>query len=262
VPHGSDPPEAAPDTLRGVVADLDGVVTRTAVLHAEAWKQVLDELRDRRLARDGGDFTPFSIPDDYPELDGKPRLDGVRAFLRSRDLPVEEGTENDDVVAETVRGIGNRKNAVYRERLADEGARVFEDAVAWLRSARDSGVRLAVVSSSRNCALVVETAGLSDLFDVRVDGETLRELGLAGKPEPDLFAEAIRRLDLDPAEVIALEDAPAGVESARRAGCGLVVGIARDDDADPDRLRERGAHRVVRSLDELPGLRPTEGHDR
>ncbi len=240
------------DRYEAVVADLDGVVTRTARIHAEAWKRVFDELLEVRERRGEGGFAPFEKETDYPALDGMPRLDGVRVFLRSRGLELGEGGEGDGLEDGTVAGIGSRKNEIYRTLLAEREIPVYDDAVRLLRALRGRGLRLAVVSSSRNCARVVRGAGLEELFDARVDGETLRELGLRGKPEPDLFAEAMRRLGARPERTAALEDAPAGVASASAAGCALVVGVWRDGDG--EELRRRGAHVVVRSFEgEGPG---------
>lgn len=234
----------------GAAVDLDGVLTRTAAVHQRSWKGMFDEFLEQRRARGEPGFEPFDGDRDYPQLvDGLPRLDGVRAFLRSRGVELPEGDAEDGLEDETVAGLGARKNALFRSALSRESVEVWDDAVRFLRARRSAGWRVCVVSSSRNCELVVEAAGLSELFDDRVDGVVIGELGMRGKPDPDMFAEAARRLDADTDELAAFEDASPGVRSASRAGYGLVVGVDREGVAET--LREDGAHVVVASFDEL-----------
>jgi alpha,alpha-trehalase len=227
--------------------DLDGVITRTADLHAAAWKQLFDEYLAARAARTGGDFVPFDIDTDYrAHVDGKPRDAGIRDFLASRGIRLPEGTPRDDASQETVHGLRKRKNRYFLARLEEEGVRVYRSAVGLVRQARSLGVRTAVVSSSRNTAAILRVARLTDLFQVRVDGLEAARLQLPGKPDPATFLEAARRLGVAPARAVVFEDATAGVEAGRRGGFGLVVGVGEGDHADD--LRRHGAHIVVADL--------------
>ncbi len=231
---------------RAVIFDLDGVVTRTARVHAAAWKELFDAYLERRL---GDDAEPFTDHDYREYVDGKPRYDGVADFLASRGIELERGDPSDSSDADTVCGLGNRKNGIFRRRLEEDGVEVFDTTVSLIRRLRARGVGTAVVSSSKNCALVLETAGLADLFDERVDGVTSEELGLDGKPAPDIFVEAARRLGVDPGDAAVVEDAEAGVAAGRAGGFGLVIGVDRADHAGD--LRESGADIVVRDLEEI-----------
>lgn len=227
--------------------DLDGVVTRTAELHAAAWKKLFDEYLAAHAARPGAPFVPFDIVADYrAHVDGKPRHAGIRDFLASRAIRLPDGTPRDDPSAETVHGLGKRKNRYFLELLEQEGVRVYQSAVALVREARALGVRTAVVSSSRNTAAILRVARLTDLFEARVDGVEAVRLGLAGKPDPATFLEAARRLGVPPARGVVFEDATAGVEAGRRGGFALVVGVGDRDHAES--LRQHGAHVVVADL--------------
>jgi len=227
--------------------DLDGVITRTASLHAEAWKRLLDEYLAAHL---GPAFVPFDADADYRRyVDGKPRSAGVRSFLAARGIALPAGTPTDDADRDTVHGLGKRKNRYLLTLLDRQGVRVYESAVSLLREARARGMRTAVVSSSRNCAGILRAARLTALFDARVDGVELERLGLPGKPAPDMFLEAARRLAAAPARGVVFEDATAGVEAARRGGFGLVVGVGADEHAAD--LRESGADVVVADLGEI-----------
>ena len=227
--------------------DLDGVITRTAALHAAAWKRLFDEYL---AARVGEEFVPFDEETDYRRyVDGKPRLAGVRSFLAARGIDLPAGTRADDADRDTVHGLGKRKNRYFLALLDREGVRVYESAVSLLREARGRGVRTAVVSSSRNCAAILRAARLTPLFDVRVDGVELDRLGLSGKPAPDMFLEAARRLAVAPARSVAFEDATAGVEAARRGRFGLVIGVGSAEHAAG--LLASGADVVVADLGEI-----------
>jgi alpha,alpha-trehalase len=239
------------------IFDLDGVITRTAAVHARAWKRLFDEYLVSRAGRTGEPFVAFDLDADYHGfVDGKPRQAGVRSFLASRGIEVPRGTPGDDAEQETVHGLGKRKDRYFLELVARDGVEVFESAVAFLREARARGVRTAVASSSRNCAAILRVARLTTLFDVRVDGVDLDRFGLPGKPAPDMFLEAARRLGVLPARTVVFEDATAGVEAARAGGFGLVVGVGADEHASV--LRAQGAHAVVSDLAEvqLEGRRP------
>lgn len=233
-----------------VLFDLDGVLTDTARVHAASWKRTFDAYLEQRERERGERHEPFDRERDYyRHVDGKPRYDGVRDFLRSRGIELPEGSPDDPPEAETVCGIGNRKNALIREAIAETGVDVYESSLRWLRRLRERGLRTAVVSSSANCRAVLEAAGLEGLFDARVDGEVAAERGLAGKPEPDYFLEAARELGVSPERAVVVEDARSGVRAGRAGGFGLVLGVARS--VDPQTLRSAGADRVVRDLGEL-----------
>lgn len=233
-----------------VLLDMDGVLTDTASVHASAWKRMFDEYLRTRAASTGEAFVPFDIDSDYKHhVDGKPRYDGVRDFLRARGIDLPEGGADDPPRAETVHGLGNRKDELVNEVIAAEGVRVFPGSVPLLERLRAAGIKTAVVTSSQNRSRVLEAAGLAGLFDGAVDGHTLVERGLAGKPAPDMFLEAARALGVNPARAVVVEDAISGVEAGARGGFGLVVGVARKDNA--RELAAHGAQRVVTNLTEL-----------
>lgn len=234
-----------------MIFDLDGVVTHTAAVHANAWKRVFDKFLEQQANREGVPFRPFRIETDYPEyVDGKPRYDGVRSFLGSRGISLPEGDPSDGPDAETVCGLGNRKNVLYNELLDEGGVVVFEDTVEQIRAWRSLGLKTAIVSSSKNCAPVLKAAGLTDLFDVRVDGVVSARLGLTGKPAPDIFLKAAELLDVDPKRSVVFEDAVSGVQAGRAGGFGWVVGVDRV--GTPDVLLESGADTVVSDLRRIP----------
>lgn len=237
----------SPARYPAAIFDLDGVITRTAAIHAAAWKALFDAYLARRGDQEGRDYAPFTVDRDYPEyVDGKPRYAGVQAFLQSRGIELPYGDPGDGPERETVCGLGNRKNELFRESLEVQGVAAYADGVGLVQRLRRAGCRTAVVSSSRNCARVLAAAGLEALFDARVDGVERERLGLAGKPEPDMFLEAARRLDATPARCLVVEDATAGVEAAARGGFGCVVGVDRAGHGDA--LRRHGAHIVVTDL--------------
>jgi beta-phosphoglucomutase family hydrolase len=233
-----------------VIFDMDGVVTDTASVHASAWKQLFDDYLTERAAASSEIFRHFDIRDDYLlYIDGKPRYEGVRDFLASRDIDLPEGEPSDPPGRETVAALGNRKNVLFLARLQEEGARPYVSTVALVGKLSERNIRTAIISASRNMTQVLESAGLSELFDDRVDGVLADELGLAGKPDPAVFLEAARRLSVRPARAVVVEDALAGVEAGRRGGFGLVVGVDRGDHASA--LKEAGADVVVSDLEEM-----------
>jgi alpha,alpha-trehalase len=234
------------DDFDAVVLDLDGVVTRTARLHARAWKKAFDEYLDRRTAAGMPPFQRFDEVEDYAAyVDGKPRMDGIRSFLSSMRVSLVEG-DPDSPKPDTIRGIGLRKNSLYLDLLRAEGPGIYDDAVDQVRGWKALGLKAAIVSSSRNCDEVLAAAGLDSLFDVRVDGVAAGRLGLAGKPAPDIFLEAARKLGVPPERAVIFEDAEAGVRAGRRGGFGLVVGVDRTGHAEA--LRRNGADVVVSTL--------------
>ncbi|HKK51626.1 MAG TPA: beta-phosphoglucomutase family hydrolase, partial [Myxococcota bacterium] len=244
------------DQWQAVIFDMDGVLTDTARVHARAWKQMFDDYLESR--GDGGDVARFDIEEDYRHhVDGRPRYDGVRSFLESRGIRLEEGDPKDEPERETICGLGNRKNALFLEQLRRQGPERFEDAVVLVRALRAAGVPVAVISASRNAREVLEEAGMLGLFDARVDGVVAEEIGLEGKPAPDVFVEAARQLGASREQSVVIEDARAGVEAGRRGGFGRVIGVARH--GGEAGLRDAGADLVVETLAEIEvaGLDPT-----
>jgi beta-phosphoglucomutase family hydrolase len=239
-----------PDDIHALLFDLDGVLTQTAKVHAAAWKQTFDEYLKRRAQERGEQFVPFDEQADYDEyVDGKPRNDGVRSFLQSRGIELPEGDDDDPPDAETIHGIGNRKNELVLKLIHEHGVEPYEGSVRYVRAARDAGVPRAVVSSSTNAHDVLKAAGLADLFDHVVDGVVAMREHLKGKPAPDTFLAGARELGVAPANAVVFEDALAGVAAGRAGKFGYVVGVDRVGQADA--LREHGADVVVRDLAEL-----------
>ena len=248
------------DAIEAVIFDTDGVVTDTASVHGTAWARMFDGYLRERADRRGEPFRPFEPADYLRYVDGRPRFDGVANFLASRGIDLPFGDPSDPPGLQTVCGLGNRKNDDFLERLRAGDARPFPTTAALIRELRARGVPTAVVSSSRNMRAVLAAAGLSDLFDVAVDGTDSARLGLPGKPDPALFLEAARRLGIQPGRAAVVEDALAGVEAGRRGGFGLVVGVDRGGHAAA--LAEHGADLVVADLGELDVARLLAGAGR
>jgi HAD superfamily hydrolase (TIGR01509 family) len=226
------------------------VLTQTARVHAAAWKEMFDAFLHARAARTGEPFVPFDAHVDYDEyVDGKPRYDGVRSFLASREIELPEGGPADPPDAETVAGLGNRKNELVLALIHRDGVEAYEGSVRFVHAARDAGLRRAVVSASANCQDVLAAAGIEDLFEVRIDGVVAQQEHLAGKPAPDTFLAAARALEVEAQQAAVFEDALAGVEAGRAGAFGLVVGVDRVGQADA--LRAHGADVVVSDLAEL-----------
>jgi beta-phosphoglucomutase family hydrolase len=239
-----------PSGIRACLFDLDGVLTQTARVHAAAWKEMFDAFLRERTARTGEPFVPFDPVADYTKyVDGKPRYDGVRSFLASRGVRLPEGDPSDPPSAETIHGLGNRKNELVLALLKRDGVRVYEGSVRYVRAARDAGLRRAVVSASANCREVLEAAGIEDLFEVRIDGIVVEQRHLRGKPAPDTFLAAAEEVGARAAEAAVFEDALAGVEAGRAGKFGLVVGVDRAGQR--EELLENGADVVVSDLAEL-----------
>jgi beta-phosphoglucomutase family hydrolase len=242
-----------PDGVTACLFDLDGVLTPTAIVHNAAWRETFDAYLRERSARTGEPFVPFDPGDDYEQyVDGRARADGVRTFLASRGITLPEGGADDPPTAETVNGIGNRKNETLLKRLKTDGVDAYPGSVTYLRAALDAGLHRAVVSASANASEVVAAAGLADLIEARVDGVVARERKLRGKPEPDSFLEGARMLGVAPEHAAVFEDALSGVEAGRAGRFGFVVGVdrVRDGHHDGD-LREHGADVVVTDLADL-----------
>jgi len=243
-------PSITRDRYDAVLFDLDGVLTDTAQIHASSWKRMFDEYLQRRAAKSGEAFRPFDISTDYKlHVDGKPRYDGVRDFLRARGIELSEGAPQDPPDAETVCGLGNRKNDLVNAAIAEGKVVTYPGSVALVRKLREADIKCAVVTSSQNRAAVLEAAGIEDLFDVAVDGNTIIDLGLAGKPAPDSFLQAARALGVPPGRAVVVEDALSGVEAGMHGKFGLVIGVARHGNA--EELKQHGAHVVVADLAEL-----------
>ncbi len=228
---------------RALLFDLDGVLTRTATLHAASWKKLFDEYLAARAARTGEPFVPFELVADYRKyVDGRPRYDGVQTFLASRGIVLPWGSPSDPPDRETICGLGNRKDGYFDVALKTQGVETFPQAIELVRWARQRGIRTAVVSSSKNCAAILESAGVLHLFDARIDGAEAERLGLPGKPAPDTFLEAARRLGVAPDRAVVFEDAISGVEAGMRGGF-RVVGV--DESGDASVLRAHGADVVL-----------------
>lgn len=239
-----------PSHVRACLFDLDGVLTPTAKVHAAAWKEMFDEYLRARVRPNGAAFVPFDAVDDYDRyVDGKPRADGTRSFLVARGITLPEGHANDPPDAETVRGLGNRKNEIVLRLLRERRIAPYEGSVRYVRAVRDSGILTAVVSSSRNCRLVLASAGITDLFEAIVDGVVARDMKLGGKPAPDTYLAAARRLEVSAAESAIFEDALSGVEAGRNGRFGFVVGVDRVGQR--TELLRHGANVVVKDLAEL-----------
>ena len=236
--------------VRACLFDLDGVLTKTAVVHAAAWKQMFDEYLRDRANRLGTEFVPFDDHSDYNAfVDGKPRSDGVRSFLASRGIELPEGSKDDPPDAETVAGLGNRKNALVVELIATQGVEAYPGSVRYLEAARDAGLGIAVVSSSANCRDVLISAGIEHFFQARVDGLTAERDGLRGKPAPDTFLAGAKELGFDHTSAVVFEDAIAGVEAGAAGSFVQVVGVDRVGQAEA--LATNGATEVVTDLAEL-----------
>ncbi|HZY76502.1 MAG TPA: beta-phosphoglucomutase family hydrolase [Jatrophihabitantaceae bacterium] len=234
-----------PEKITTCLFDLDGVLTDTASVHRAAWKETFDPLLSAR-------GLPEFTEDDYDDyVDGKPRADGVRDFLASRGITLPEGEPDDPTDADTVNGVGNRKNELLLARIHRDGVTVYEGSRRYLEAARDAGLRRAVVSSSANTADVLHVTGLEDLVEGRVDGVTIREQGLHGKPAPDSFLAGAGLFGVSPDAAVVFEDALAGVQAGRDGGFGFVVGVNRIDDAHGRALSEHGADVVVTDLGDL-----------
>ena len=239
-----------PDGIAACLFDMDGVLTKTAAVHAAAWTQAFDEFLRARATASGGAYRPFDTHDDYDEyVDGKPREDGVRDFLASRDITLPEGQPDDPPDAQTVYGLGNRKNQLLLKRIDEDGVEVFPGSVRYLQAVQRAGLHRAVVSSSANTQQVLRVTGLDKYFEVRVDGVTIVQQHLHGKPAPDTFLDAARQLGVEPARAVVFEDALSGVAAGHAGHFGFVVGVDRVGQARA--LAEHGADKVVQDLAEL-----------
>jgi beta-phosphoglucomutase family hydrolase len=239
-----------PDSVTACLFDLDGVLTQTAKVHAAAWKQMFDDYLRGRAEKTGGKFVPFDEVRDYDEyVDGKPRYDGVRSFLASRGIDLPQGTPDDPPDAETIDGLGNRKNEIVLKMIHEDGVQPYEGSVRYVKAARDAGLRRAVVSSSTNARDVLTAAGILDLFEEIIDGHVTEREHLNGKPAPDTYLAGARAVGVGADQAAVYEDALAGVESGRAGKFAFVVGVDRVGQADA--LKTHGADVVVQDLSEL-----------
>jgi len=232
-----------PLPVDAVVFDMDGVLTDTARVHRAAWKRLFDDFLRGRAEEAGEEFVPFTEDDYLAYVDGKRREDGVASFLRSRGV---------EPAPDLVEELSTRKNRYFLDALSRDGVVAFEDTIAFIRALRDAGVHTALITASRNAEPVLGGAGLSDLFEVRVDGIVAADLGLPGKPNPDVFLEAMRRVGADVGRTAIVEDAVSGVQAGRAGGFALVIGVDRTGgDEHGPRLAQEGADVVVNRLDEI-----------
>lgn len=239
-----------PDPVKACLFDLDGVLTQTAKVHAAAWETMFNQFLKGWAARHGSEFVPFDPVKDYDEyVDGKPRYDGVQSFLASRGIELPQGTPGDPPSAETIDGLGNRKNELVLKLIHEHGVQPYEGSVRYVHAAKDAGLRCAVVSSSTNTRDVLKAARIDDLFDHIVDGIVADREHFKGKPAPDTYLAGARAVGVEPREAAVFEDALAGVAAGRAGGFGIVVGVDRVGQADA--LRAHGADIVVKDLAEL-----------
>jgi beta-phosphoglucomutase family hydrolase len=242
-----------PEGITACLFDMDGVLTDTAAVHGSAWKEMFDELLKAEAERTGTRFVPFEVATDYLRyVDGRRRADGVRAFLASRGITVPEGEPDDPPSAETVNGLGNRKNELVLAHIDQDGVKVFEGSRRYVNAVREAGLATAVVSASANTPAVLKVTGLDEHFTVVVDGNVAARDNLPGKPAPDTFLAAAERLGVEPAHAAVFEDALSGVSAGRAGGFGFVVGVDRVGQAQA--LRAAGADVVVSDLEDLLGV--------
>jgi beta-phosphoglucomutase family hydrolase len=255
-PNEKSPDSVDPTAYKAWLFDMDGVLTQTALVHAAAWKEAFDQFLLEEGKRTGTTYAPFDVESDYEKyVDGEPRADGVRNFLAARGITLPEGNDNDPPDARTVCGVGNRKNELVLKVMQDQGVKVYDGAVTLVKYLRAHDVKVAVVSASENTVAALTSAGILDLFDARVDGHTVKDMNLAGKPAPDSYLEGAKMLGVEAKDAVVIEDALAGVEAGRAGHFGLVVGVDNHDEGAShdyaDQLHAHGADVVVRSLAEL-----------
>ena len=239
-----------PDGVSACLFDMDGVVTQTAVVHAAAWKEMFDDFLREHAASTGTPFVPFDARAEYDEyVDGKPRLDGTRSFLESRGITLPEGTPDDPPGTPTIYGLSNRKNDLVLQKIAAGGVQLYQDTITYIRAVKAGGISTAIVSASANTQLVLDSAGIAGLFDVRMDGVVAKQRGLRGKPAPDTYLAAAEMLHVTAHQAAVFEDAQAGVAAGHAGGFALVVGVDRVGQA--AELRAHGADIVVQDVAEL-----------
>jgi beta-phosphoglucomutase family hydrolase len=233
-----------------VIFDMDGVITKTAVAHSLAWKKMFDEYLHHREKTRREPFREFTHAHDYLSfVDGRPRYKGVETFLKSRGINIPFGKPDDDPNKETVCGLGNRKNEFFNKVIEEEGVEVYDSTIKLIRELLEKGVKVGVATSSKNCVLILEKAGITSLFETRVDGVVSAELGLHGKPAPDIFMTASDNLGVEHSRAVVVEDAVSGVQAGARGNFGLIIGVARENNS--HELKTNGADFVVEDLSEI-----------
>lgn len=238
------------EKFKAVLFDLDGVLTSTEKTHSVCWKKMFDEFLQERSTETGEDFVPFDLGRDYLKyVDGKPRYQGVRDFLTARCINLPEGTPKSPPSEKSIMGLGNKKNKLFNEVVERDGVEVYESSLELVKYLNNKGIKMGVVSSSRNCRQILSASKMDSFFKVVVDGITSAELGLEGKPEPDTFLQASRQLGVNPQHAAVIEDAISGVIAGKNSEFGLVIGIARKGNF--NELRENGADIVVSDLAEV-----------
>ena len=235
--------------FEAVIFDLDGVITKTAITHSNAWKKMFDDYLHQRARAKGETFREFTSEDYLHYVDGKPRYDGVKSFLDSRNIELPFGTPEDAPELETICGLGNRKNKAFNEVLNNEGVVVYPSTVKLFEDLKKAGIRIGVASSSKNCEAVLKAAGLTHFVETRVDGVVSAATGLNGKPAPDIFVTAAKNLGVDPNKSVVVEDASSGVAAGKNGNFGLVLGLAREDNTQA--LLANGADVVVGDLEDF-----------
>jgi trehalose-phosphatase len=235
--------------IQAGIFDLDGVITQTAKVHASAWKEMFDSFL--KAHNSGKEETrPFDSDGDYRQyVDGKPRYDGVKSFLGSRGINLPYGSREDPPDKETICGLGNRKNQLFRQKIQEQGVDTYPSSIEFIRSLRENNIKTAVVSSSKNCAYILDAAGVVGLFDAKVDGKDLDKYNLRGKPDPDIFLEAAKRLEVEPERSIVFEDAISGIQAGKKGGFGCVIGVARKNNSSS--LRREGADAVIKDFSDI-----------
>lgn len=238
--------------FEAVIFDMDGVITKTAITHAAAWKKMFDEYLQKRAEELREEFQEFTQADYLAYVDGKPRYKGVASFLESRNISIDLGDASDEPGIETICGLGNQKNEAFNEVIARDGVEVYKSTAQMLADLKAVGIKLGVASSSKNCVSVLEAVDLLKTFGARVDGVVSGELGLSGKPEPDIFTTACDMLGVSYAKSIVVEDAVSGVQAGAKGNFGLTLGIAREDNE--KELADNGADFVVTDMEEVGGV--------
>lgn len=236
--------------FEAVIFDLDGVITQTAHVHAGAWKRTFDSYLRKREERLNEAFVEFTHAGDYlPFVDGKPRYEGVASFLKSRNIKIPYGTVEDNPEKESICGLGNLKNNIFNEILEKDGIKVYPSSIDLIMDLKSRGIKIGLASLSKNSKKILKTAEILDLFQVRIDGIVSAELGLKGKPEPDIFKVACDHLNVEYSRSVVVEDAVSGVQAGSKGGFGLVIGVAREDNE--EELSANGADIVVKDLEEV-----------
>jgi len=240
----------SPKRHHAVIFDLDGVLTQTAQVHAKAWKKLFDPFLKRQSEEKGIAFVPFDFKKDYLQyVDGKPRYEGIQSFLTSRDIHLPMGDPEDSPDKVTITGMGNKKNQLFLKQLEQDGVNVYQSTIDLIKQLREHAVKIGLISSSKNCTSIINKIGVTELFDVKVDGMDAAKMEIKGKPEPDIFLKASDQLGVEPRHVVVVEDAISGVQAGKRGGFGLVIGVDRSDQS--EELRKKGADVVVKDLSEV-----------